>query len=97
MKLFKLLEDYNEEFVQTQCNFKHKSTIGSNYVLSPKETLFWAQRHTHILLFQRSFFRTTLHHRRPAFQPEASAGLDVTVLYVPQRRARHRGDERGYG
>lgn len=47
-----------EEFVLTQ-NAVSNAKV-SLVLISQKETLFWAQTHTYILLFQRSFFMPTL-------------------------------------
>lgn len=75
MRLFKLLEDYNGGVCSdTECNFKHKTIIGSNYILSWKETLIWAQIHIHPAFPKKLLYNyTKQHHWCPTFPFKAPA------------------------
>lgn len=75
VRLFKLLEDYNGGVCSdTECNFKHKTIIGSNYILSWKETLIWAQIHIHPAFPKKLLYNyTKQHHWCPTFPFKAPA------------------------
>lgn len=73
VRLFKLLEDSNGGVCSdTECYFKYKSIIGSNYILSQKETLLWAQRHIHPAFPKKLLYEhTEQHHQSPALALKA--------------------------
>lgn len=116
MRLFKLLESNNGWVCSdTEWNFKHRAIAEGSFLVSskyfPEKGLYLDQRHTNILLFQRSFLiaDSEVHHqcllafKAPASDyPETQAvpcrhkcRLWVMVLHVLQHRTWNWAGERG--